>query len=58
MEMEMATDRDDGFALRRVPLYGWAALGIIGWALYRQKIGIAIIAVASWAIVKALRGRL
>lgn len=54
----METDRDDGFALRRVPLYGWAALGIIGWALYRQKFGIAIVAVASWAIVKALRGRL
>lgn len=54
----MELDRDDGFALRRVPLYGWAALGIIGWALYHRKFGIAIVAVSSWAIVKAWRGRL
>lgn len=54
----MVVESDDGFALRRVPLYGWVALGIIGYALYHRQIAVALIAVSAWAIVKAMRGRL
>lgn len=54
----MVVEGDDGFALKRVPLYGWAALGIIGFALYHRQVWLAVIAVSAWAVAKAIRGRL
>lgn len=53
----IVTDGDDGFALRRVPFYTWAALAVVGALLYHGKLGLAMIVIVSWLVVKISRGR-
>lgn len=45
------------FAVKDVPLYGWAALAIVGWALYNRNWMVAVIAVAAWVFAKWNMGR-
>lgn len=54
----VVAEGDDGFALKRVPWYGWLALAVAGWGLYHHQVDVVVAAVGGWLAVKLMRGRI